>query len=143
MTAEILLVAAVVIVLATAFLVLSRRSGAATSEEAGFAAETEEGIVSDPVPIAATRPLATTAKAEVAVTTATAPVTPIGWVAPFEPRSGALDDRDRLKLINDLGMLGAAWCIPLLEQACREEPGPGNRTAAHAALARCRDAVTS
>jgi hypothetical protein len=61
----------------------------------------------------------------------------------FEPRSGILDDADRLKLINDLGMLRASWCVPLLQRACEEEHDPANRAAAQTALALCRAEVTS
>jgi hypothetical protein len=51
---------------------------------------------------------------------------------------GALDDEGRLRLIRDLGMLRAAWCVPILEQAAEEESNPELHAAALAALAKCR-----
>jgi hypothetical protein len=63
----------------------------------------------------------------------------IRWTKQFEPRSGALDEQARLRLINDLGMLRAPWCVPLLVQACEEETEPAHRVAAQLALARCRE----
>lgn len=140
--AEILLVAAVVVVLAVAFFVLSRRSGAA-SEDAAPNAEMEEGVVSEPVPVAASTPRAAVVKDDVDVAQMTAPAPARGWTTQFEPRSGALDEAARLKLINDLGMLRAPWCIPLLERACEEETDPAIRSAARSALARCGDTAPS
>jgi hypothetical protein len=88
----------------------------------------EEGVVSEPVPISP-------------VTDAPAPAAEpqIRWTKQFEPRSGALDDQARLRLINDLGMLRAPWCVPLLVQASEEETDPAHRVAAQLALARCRE----
>ena len=63
----------------------------------------------------------------------------VRWTEQFEPRSGALDDEARLRLINDLGMLRAPWCVPLLVLACEEETDPAHRVAAQLALARCRE----
>jgi len=140
---EILFVAAIVVVLGIAFVVLSRRGGAAAPDDSGRDAEMEEGVVSEPVPVAATGARATVVKGEVEVATATASDTAPRWSKQFEPRAGKLDDAARLKLINDLGMLRAAWCIPLLERACREETNPTNKIAAQQALARCHHEATS
>ena len=63
----------------------------------------------------------------------------IRWAQQFASRSGALDDAARLKLINDLGILRAPWCIELLEQASAEETEPALRVAVQLALARCRE----
>lgn len=62
----------------------------------------------------------------------------IRWTQGFAPQSGALGDDARLHLINDLGMVRAAWCEPLLEQAIAEESDPALQAAAKAALERCR-----
>jgi hypothetical protein len=138
---EIFFVVAIIVVLGIAFVVLSRRSGEAAPDDSARDPEMEDGVVSEPVPVPATATRPTVVKEEVEV--ATAPGAGTRWAKQFEPRSGTLDNAARLKLITDLGMLRAAWCVPLLEQACGEEPDPGNRAAAHAALARCRDAATS
>jgi hypothetical protein len=140
---EILFVAAIIVVLVIAFVVLSRRSSAAPSDDAARDAEMEEGVVSEPVPVAATAPRATIVKAEVEVATAMAFGTAPRWAKQFEPRSGALDGAARLKLINDLRMLRAAWSIPLLERASEEETDPAILAAVQAALAHCRDGAAS
>ena len=139
---EIFFVAAIVVVLGVAFVVLSRRSSAAPSDDSVRDSEMEEGVVSEPVPISATATSATVVKAEVTVATSTVSGAIPRWATQFAPRSGALDDAARLKLINDLGMLRAAWCVPLLERAYEEETLPANRVAAQAALARCCEEVT-
>jgi hypothetical protein len=140
---EILFVAAIIVVLGIAFVVLSRRGTAGPPDDSARDAEMEEGIVSEPVPVAATGARATVVKAEVEVATLTAPSAAPRWAQQFEPRSGTLDDAARLKLINDLGMLRAAWCVPLLERAYEQETGPVHRAAAQLALVRCHDEVTS
>lgn len=65
-----------------------------------------------------------------------APVT-IAWPQHFAARSGALDDDARLQLIDDLGLVRSAWCVPLLIRAYDEEPEAGHRRAALTALAAC------
>jgi hypothetical protein len=140
---EILFVAAIIVVLVIVFVVLSRRSSAAPSDDAARDSEMEEGVVSEPVPVAATAPRATIVKAEGEVATATASGTAPRWAKQFEPRSRILDDASRLRLINDLGMLRAAWCIPLLERAWEEETDPTNKIAARQALARCHGEAMS
>ncbi|HZO92233.1 MAG TPA: hypothetical protein VFB22_00560 [Candidatus Baltobacteraceae bacterium] len=73
-----------------------------------------DGVVGEPVPVAPT----------------------IRWAQQFASR-GELDDAARLKLINDLGFLRAAWCVPLLSEAYREERDPALRAAALDALEAC------
>ncbi len=75
----------------------------------------DDGVVSEPVPIAPQ----------------------IRWAQQFAPPSGTLDDAARLKLIADLGFLRAAWCVPLLTEAYREERDPAVRRAALDALEAC------
>jgi hypothetical protein len=140
---EILFVAAIIVVLVIAFVVLSRRSSAAPSDDSARDSEMEEGVVSEPVPVAATAPRATIVKAEVEAAVATAPGFGRRWTTPFEPRSGSLDEAARLRLIRDLGMLRAEWCVPLLEQAYEEETGLALRVAVQGALERCRQGVAS
>lgn len=101
--------------------------------------ELADGVVSDPVPIASSVPdshehprlddVTVSADAQ------------IRWTKQFDPKSGALSDDARLQLINDLGMLRAAWCVPLLAHAYEEETEPEHRAAAHSALERCRSGV--
>ncbi len=91
--------------------------------------DAEDGVVSEPVPIAPARPAGL----------ATAPMREITWTRQFEPRSGSLDDAARLKLIEDLAMLRAPWCVKLLEKAATEEQIPANRAAAERALARAQN----
>ena len=67
----------------------------------------------------------------------------IRWARQFASRSGELDDAARLKLINDLGILRAPWCVELLEQASTEETEPALRVAVQLALARCREGSSS
>src|ERR1700733_7058225 len=149
--------AVIVVIGAIVFIVLGRseKIPVATASNADF----EEGVVSEPVPITATsvraalddvrsdvdddRIVAGPAKpdpGEADAAPADAPGVPHGrWTQQFEPRSGALDDEARLRLINDLGMLRAPWCVPLLVLACEEETDPAHRVAAQLALARCRE----
>jgi hypothetical protein len=60
------------------------------------------------------------------------------WPERVHRTKGALDDEARLRLIGDLGMLRAAWCVPILERAAEEEMNPDLHAAALAALAKCR-----
>jgi hypothetical protein len=62
----------------------------------------------------------------------------IRWSAQFDPRSVALDDTARLRLIGDLGVIAKEWCVPLLSAAYEQERRPGHRQAALTALAACR-----
>lgn len=73
------------------------------------------------------------------------PAPEVRWSSRFDPRSGALDDIARLRLIGDLGVVAKEWCVPLLCQAYEEEQRPANRQAALIALAACRSrtAVTT
>ena len=71
------------------------------------------------------------------------PAPEIRWAQQFASRSGALDDAARLKLINDLGILRAPWCVELLEQASVEETESALRVAVQLALARCREKTPS
>jgi hypothetical protein len=60
------------------------------------------------------------------------------WPERVHRANAALDDEARLRLIGDLGMLRAAWCVPILERAAEEETNPDLHAAALAALAKCR-----
>jgi hypothetical protein len=74
-----------------------------------------DGIVSEPVPIAPD----------------------VRWAKQFAPHGATLDDDARRKLIDDLGFVRAAWCVPLLRQAYEEERDPALRRAALDALEAC------
>ena len=117
-------VVVVLVALAIGFVVLMRRQPPAAVVAAAREDDDIEGIVSEPEPIG-----------NGARTTTSA----ITWTQQFEPRSGALSDEARLKLINDLGLLRAPWCVPLLARAYEEETDPAHRVAAQLALARCRE----
>jgi hypothetical protein len=66
------------------------------------------------------------------------PVASPSWPERVHRANGVLDDEARLRLIGDLGMLRAAWCVPILERAAEEETNPELHAAALAALAKCR-----
>jgi hypothetical protein len=152
-----LLIAALVIVVigTIIFILLGRKEK--TPVAVGSNPEFEEGVVSEPVPITATsvRAALNDVRDDVDDPIAGAPLNPVAsaadavaapgaerrtrWTEQFEPRSGALDDAARLRLINDLGMLRAPWSVPLLVRACEEETDPAHRVAAQLALARCRE----
>ena len=59
----------------------------------------------------------------------------ITWPQRFDPRVGELDDEARIRLLGDLAIVRAVWCLPILEQATREESAPAVLAAAQAALA--------
>jgi hypothetical protein len=151
-----LIAAGVIVVIGTIiFILLGRKEK--TPVAVGSSADFQDGVVSEPVPITATSvraalddvrsdaddrvaaaPLNSAASAADTVA-APRPERRVRWTEQFEPRSGALDDEARLRLINDLGMLRAPWCVQLLVRACEEETDPAHRVAAQLALARCRE----
>ena len=61
----------------------------------------------------------------------------ITWPTLFAPESRNLDDEARLRLIKDLALVRAPWCLPILRKACEEEHEPAMRQAAHDAVATC------
>jgi hypothetical protein len=151
-----LIAAGVIVVIGTIiFIVLGRTEK--TPVAVGSSADFEDGVVSEPVPITAmsVRAALDDVRSDVNDRIATAPPKPaaspaavvaapgaerrVRWTEQFEPRSGVLDDEARLRLINDLGMLRAPWCVPLLVLACEQETDPAHRVAAQLALARCRE----
>ena len=62
---------------------------------------------------------------------------PITWPQQLSGDS-ALDDDARLQLLSDLGLIGAPWCVPLLELALEEETKETHRRGAAEALDACR-----
>jgi len=54
--------------------------------------------------------------------------------------SGALDEEARTRLLGDLGLVRAPWCVPILAQAYAEESAPQLRCAALLALVGLRHA---
>ena len=137
-TIELFFVAVVAVALAIAFGLLNRSRRGAIATEKVSDHEFEEGVVSEPVPVVAAVPRTPLIEGNAMVSVVMASDTGVCWASQFEPRPGRLNDAARLRLIDDLGMLRAEWCAQLLEQACEEETDPANRTAARAALARCR-----
>lgn len=107
---------------AVAFVVNGRRQ---TASVAARAFDVGEGLISEPLPTSAMDPERIADKVNIL------------WAKQFEPRSGELSDDVRLRLINDLGLLRAPWCVPLLTQAYAEERDPVLRAAAQIALTRC------
>ena len=137
MTLEIIFVAAVIVVLVVAFVVLTRRGSAGPVAQQAPDVGLEDGVVSDPVPVDAMRPRTNIVKREIGDV---GDVT-VSWAAQFASRHGPLDASARRKLIDDMDMLGASWCVPLLERAAGEEADPVIRDAAATALNRVRAAV--
>jgi hypothetical protein len=119
-----ILVVVVLVALAIGFVMMIRREPPPVAAVAVREDDDIEGIVSGPEPIG---------------NGASATRRTITWTQQFEPRSGSLSDEARLKLINDLGLLRAPWCVPLLAQAYEEETDPAHRVAVQLALARCSD----
>jgi hypothetical protein len=142
MTPELLFIAAIVVVLAVAFVVLTRRSGAVAPVQSTRDPALDDGVVSDPVPIGTTQPRPNAVQATIDGTGSSGEVPP-SWAQQFEPRGSRLEAGARRKLIDDLGMLRAPWCVPLLERAAEEETDAANRVAAKTALERCRTAVSA
>ena len=62
---------------------------------------------------------------------------PITWPSALAGAS-SLDDDARRKLIADLELVGASWCVPVLERAVEEERDEVLRAAALHALDSCR-----
>jgi hypothetical protein len=118
------LIAVMVIALAAAFFMLTRRDAVATPPGRSSVAEEADGVVSEPVPVNGTAHLSEPER--------------ITWTKQFNPKSGSLDHGTRLCLIHDFALLRAPWCIPLLEQACREERDPAHLAAAQRALEVCQ-----
>ena len=65
----------------------------------------------------------------------------ITWPKLLTPTS-ALDEEARLRLINDLALVRAPWCVPILQKAFEEEQAPANRDAALAALKSCEPTLS-
>jgi hypothetical protein len=60
----------------------------------------------------------------------------ITWPALVDPEAGELDDRERRRVIDGLGIVGDAWCAGILAKAFDEEEGD-LRVAAIEALGQC------
>jgi len=106
---------AVVVVVAVIAVIVAVTRSRGAREPVSVAVADIDGIVSEPVPIAPE----------------------IRWTSRVAPSGGPFDDAARLKLINDLGFLRAAWCVPVLTDAYREERDPALRRAALDALEAC------
>jgi hypothetical protein len=115
-----ILVVIVVAVLATVFVVMNRRDYMLPTAEREVPGDAN-GVVSEPVPVN--------------VAASGSEPDRITWTKEFDASFGDLDDDARLCLIEDLGLLRAEWCIPLLKRALREETDPKHRAAAQRALA--------
>lgn len=124
-----ILILVVVAALAVAFFMLARRDAAAVPVAHAAIADEADGIVSEPVPLNGTAHLRDRGQ--------------LTWAKQFDSSSGPLSDEARLALIEDLALLRAPWCIPLLEQACHQESSSSHRIAAQRALALCRSGCPS
>ncbi len=60
----------------------------------------------------------------------------IGWPALVDPAAGVLDDGERRRVIDGLGIVGDAWCASILAKAFDEEHGE-LRVAALESLGHC------
>jgi hypothetical protein len=56
------------------------------------------------------------------------------WTSQVAARTEPLDDEARERLLGDLGIVRAPWCVPILAQAYAEESKPALRCAALLAL---------
>jgi hypothetical protein len=61
----------------------------------------------------------------------------ITWPSRLSSGSAPMEDDARLRLIRDLGLIRAAWVVPILTQASKEEREPAQREAVRQALAAC------
>jgi hypothetical protein len=61
----------------------------------------------------------------------------IRWPSRLGSASKTIDDETRLRLIRDLGLVQAAWVVPILTQAYNEEREPSHRDAVRQALEKC------
>jgi HEAT repeat protein len=64
---------------------------------------------------------------------------PIAWPQQLLNGEASLEPEARLRLIDDLGLIGAAWCVPLLARAYEEETDATTMRAVLRALNACRD----
>jgi hypothetical protein len=58
----------------------------------------------------------------------------VQWPLRVAPRSAPLDEEARARLLGDLALLRAPWCVPILAEAYAEEPSAALRRAALNAL---------
>jgi hypothetical protein len=63
----------------------------------------------------------------------------IQWPSRVGSATGKMDDEARLRLIRDLGLIHAAWVVPVLAQAYNEERDPLHLAAVRQALAACEN----
>jgi len=61
----------------------------------------------------------------------------ITWPSRLSSGTAPMADDARLRLIRDLGLIRAAWVVPILTQASNEEREPAHRDAVRQALAAC------
>jgi len=61
----------------------------------------------------------------------------IRWPSRLGSTAGLMDGDARLRLIRDLGLIRAAWVVPILAQAYKEEREPSHLDAVRQALAAC------
>jgi hypothetical protein len=61
----------------------------------------------------------------------------ITWPGLLGSSADQIDDDARLRLIRDLGLVRAAWVLPILTQAYKEEREQPHRDAVRQALAGC------
>lgn len=132
-----------VAVIGAALVVTMRRSGGAgvpvmraraSAPAAPAEARTDESVVFDDEVIVEAYPAVVTAE----LITASPPDPQPTWPDRVQRNAAPLDAAARLRLIADLALLRAGWCIPILEDACAQETDPALHAAAEAALARCR-----
>jgi hypothetical protein len=78
--------------------------------------------------------------------TATGPVAvfarTVTWPALVDPEAGELDDQERRRVLDGLGIVGDAWCAGILAQAFDEEEGD-LRVAAIEALGLCEGEIVA
>lgn len=150
MTATIVVVAIVALAAAIAIIALGRSArgdgvavpahppSAGSFLDDGFSSTGEPFAVDSVTPVAAEPSAAgpVAKSAPVAEPQAEAPAIPDvpAWPSQVVGRAEPLDDEARTRLLGDLGIVRAPWCVPILAQAYAEEPTPALRCAALLAL---------
>jgi hypothetical protein len=132
MTLVVVIVVAIVVV--AAGVAISQRLGRAPA-----GVRVRQVLPTHPEPVAVADPPPQPEEEEDPAPVVAAPA--ITWTAQLN--STPLDDTARERLIDDLAMLRAAWCVPLLAKAYDEEVLASHRRRALVALANCEQAETA
>ena len=150
MTATIIVVAIVALAAAIAVFALQRSArsehlpvsaqpSSGSFLDDGFSSAGEPFAIESPMPMTVLPAAVDDAASGTVVAAApagppSAPSAP-AWPSQVVGRAEPLDDEARARLLGDLGIVRALWCVPILAQAYEEESAPALRCAALLALA--------